>query len=117
MIEPSPLVRSGYFTRMLGSQISLKLENLQETGAFKVPGGLVRREANVSDAPGAIHAILGIIARKKAKILHVVHDRLDLQNPIGISRVVLNLETRGHDRFRDLVDKLRKAGYPVKQIF
>ena len=37
-IHPSPLVRSGYFTRLLGSEIFLKLENLQETGSFKVRG-------------------------------------------------------------------------------
>jgi threonine dehydratase len=38
VMEPSPLVRSGYFTRVLVFEISLKLENLQETGAFKVRG-------------------------------------------------------------------------------
>ena len=42
VIEASPLVRSGYFTRMLGSEIFLKLENLQETGAFKVRGAYNR---------------------------------------------------------------------------
>jgi len=173
VIQRSPLVRSGYFSRMLEAEIFLKLENLQETGAILnlmdkanviaegagatplaalldgqvstktkqyiliISGGnielntidrilergsiklgrLVRLEVNVLDVPGSLHALLGIIAREKANILRIFHDRLDLQNPIEISRVVLNLETRGHDHARDLVDKLRNAGYPVKQIF
>jgi ACT domain-containing protein len=60
---------------------------------------------------------LGIIANEKANILHIFHDRLDLQNPIEVSSVILNLETRGHDHAREVVDKLRNAGYAVKQAF
>ena len=42
VIHASPLVRSGHFTRILGPEIFLKLENLQETGAFKVRGAYNR---------------------------------------------------------------------------
>ena len=42
VIHPSPLVRSGYLTRLMGSEVFLKLENLQETGAFKVRGAYNR---------------------------------------------------------------------------
>jgi threonine dehydratase len=52
-----------------------------------------------------------------ANVLHIFHDRRDLQNPIEVSRVTLNLETRGHDHARDVVDTLRNAGYQVRQIF
>jgi len=36
VILPSPLVRSSYFSHLFGFEIFLKLENLQETGSFKV---------------------------------------------------------------------------------
>jgi hypothetical protein len=39
---------------------------------------------------------------------------LNLENPIQVSRVKLNLETRGHDHARELMGKLRDAGYDVK---
>ncbi|EFK96789.1 Threonine dehydratase, partial [sediment metagenome] len=42
VIQPSPLVRSSYFSRLLESEILLKLENLQETGSFKVRGAYNR---------------------------------------------------------------------------
>jgi len=100
-----------------GGNIELNtIDRILERGSIKL-GRLVRLEVNVLDVPGALHRLLGIIAREKANILHIFHDRLDLQNPIEISRVVLNLETRGHDHVRELVEKMRNAGYPVKQIF
>jgi threonine dehydratase len=58
---------------------------------------------------------MGIIAKEKANILHIFHDRLNLENPIQVSRVKLNLETRGHDHARELVRKVKEAGYDVRQ--
>ncbi|MCF8142928.1 MAG: threonine ammonia-lyase [Deltaproteobacteria bacterium] len=106
-----------YILIISGGNIELNtIDRILERGSIKL-GRLVRLEINVLDVPGSLHALLGIIAREKANILHIFHDRLDLQNPIEVSRVVLNLETRGHDHARDLVDKLRNSGYPVRQIF
>lgn len=42
IIHPSPLLRSGYFSRLFGADVYLKLENLQETGSFKVRGAYYR---------------------------------------------------------------------------
>jgi threonine dehydratase len=42
VIEPSPLVRSSYLSHLIGSETFLKLENLQETGSFKVRGAYNR---------------------------------------------------------------------------
>jgi hypothetical protein len=58
---------------------------------------------------------MGKAASKKSFFFPIFHDRLNLENPIQVSRVKLNLETRGHDHAKELVDKLREAGYPIKQ--
>ena len=42
IILSSPLIRSRSLSEMLGSEIFLKLENLQETGSFKVRGAYNR---------------------------------------------------------------------------
>jgi threonine dehydratase len=42
VIDPSPVVRSGYYSRLFGAEVFLKLENLQETGSFKVRGAFNR---------------------------------------------------------------------------
>ncbi len=42
IIPSSPLIRSRNLSQALGSEIFLKLENLQETGSFKVRGAYNR---------------------------------------------------------------------------
>ena len=63
-VYPSPLIRSSYFSRLLGAEIFLKLENLQETGSFKVRGAYNRlvqmnadeREKGIVAASAGNHA-------------------------------------------------------------
>ena len=106
-----------YILIISGGNIELNtVDRILERGAVKM-GRLIRLEVNLLDIPGSLNRLLGIIANEKANILHIFHDRLDLQNPIEVSSVILNLETRGHDHAREVVDKLRNAGYAVKQAF
>jgi threonine dehydratase len=42
IIPFSPMIRSRYLSEIVGSEILLKLENLQETGSFKVRGAFNR---------------------------------------------------------------------------
>jgi len=46
----------------------------------------------------------------------ILHDRLKLENHIGVTRVKLNLETRGHDHAKAVIQKLQEAGQDVRQI-
>ena len=84
-------------------------------GSIKM-GRLVRIAVNLLDAPGSLSKLLGIIAGERANILHIYHDRLALDNPIQVSRVELNLETRGPDHAEEIFDTLHKAGYEVTEI-
>jgi threonine dehydratase len=105
-----------YILIISGGNIELNMiDRILQKGSVKM-GRLIRIEINLLDAPGSLWILLGIIAREKANILHIFHDRLALDNPIEISRVMLNLETRGHDHAKDILDKLRNAGYDVRQI-
>jgi threonine dehydratase len=91
------------------------IDRILQKGSVKM-GRLVRIEVNLLDVPGSLWSLLGIIAKEKANILHIFHDRLALDNPIEVSRVKLNLETRGHDHAQGVLDRLREAGYQVRQI-
>jgi len=91
------------------------IDRILQKGSVKM-GRLIRIQVNLLDVPGSLWSLLGIIAEEKANILHIFHDRLALDNPIEVSRVKLNLETRGHDHARDVLDRLRKEGYEVRQI-
>ena len=91
------------------------IDSILQKGSVKM-GRLIRIQVNLLDVPGSLWSLLGIIAEEKANILHIFHDRLALDNPIEVSRVKLNLETRGHEHARDVLDRLRKEGYEVRQI-
>jgi threonine dehydratase len=105
-----------YILVISGGNIEINtIDRILQRGSIQM-GRLIRVEANIPDVPGSLWKLLGVIADGKANILHILHDRLDLQNPLGVSRVVLNLETRGYDHSAEIVDRLREAGYPVRRI-
>lgn len=47
-LSPTPLIRSSYFSGLFGTEVYLKLENLQKTGSFK-PRGAYNRILALSD--------------------------------------------------------------------
>jgi len=91
------------------------IDRILQRGSIQT-GRLIRLEVNLLDIPGSLWKLMGIIAREKANILHIFHDRLNLENPIQVTRVKLNLETRGRDHAAQIVEKLREAGYDVRQV-
>jgi threonine dehydratase len=91
------------------------IDRILQKGSVKM-GRLIRIEVNLLDVPGSLWSLLGIIAEERANILHILHDRLALDNPIGVSRVKLNLETRGHEHAKEILDKLSQEGYKVRRI-
>ena len=91
------------------------MDRILHRGSVKM-GRLLRIEVDLLDVPGSLWKLMGIIAQEKANILHIFHDRLNLENPIQVSRVKLNLETRGHDHANEVVAKLREAGYDIRPI-
>jgi threonine dehydratase len=91
------------------------MDRILHRGSVRM-GRMLRIEVDLLDVPGSLWKLMGIIAQEKANILHIFHDRLNLENPIQVSRVKLNLETRGHDHAQEVVAKLREAGYDIKQI-
>jgi len=104
-----------YVLIISGGNIEINtIDRILQRGSIRM-GRLIRIEVDLLDVPGSLWKLMGIIAREKANILHIFHDRLNLENPLQVSRVKLNLETRGHDHAKDILGKLREAGYSVKQ--
>ncbi|RJR39842.1 MAG: threonine ammonia-lyase [Desulfobacteraceae bacterium] len=88
------------------------MDRILHRGSIRM-GRLIKLEVNLPDSPGSLWRLLGLVAEKKANILHIFHDRLNLANPIQVSRVTLSLETRGHDHAGEIVEALQGAGYDV----
>jgi threonine dehydratase len=104
-----------YVLIVSGGNIEINtIDRILQRGSIRM-GRLIRIEVDLPDVPGSLWKLMGIIAREKANILHIFHDRLNLENPLQVSRVKLDLETRGRDHAQEIMDKLREGGYSVKQ--
>jgi threonine dehydratase len=104
-----------YILIISGGNIEINtIERILQRGSIRM-GRLIRIEVDLLDVPGSLWKLIGIFAQEKANILHIFHDRLDLEKPLQMTRVKLNLETRGHDHAQAVVAKLRDAGYDIRQ--
>lgn len=74
----------------------------------------MRIRVRLTDAPGSLVQLLALISGLKANVLHVYHDRLAKNLPIYVTRVDLELETRGPEHVEKIARKLKKAGYEME---
>jgi threonine dehydratase len=96
-----------------GNVDSPLLDRIIRQGLFR-NGRYMRFSVTLSDIPGSLHRMLGTVAEMKANVLHIHHDRSGANLPIHLTRVMLEVETRGHDHIRELSDALQRAGYQVQ---
>jgi threonine dehydratase len=69
----------------------------------------------ISDRPGGLADLLASLARLRANIIDVTHDRTSPMLPVHAVEVTLQVETRGPDHAEDVVRGLRENGYEVRQ--
>lgn len=72
-------------------------------------------EVTVDDIPGSLHALTGIIASDRGNILNVVHDRLAGDLPVGKTRVIFTIETRGKGHLEEILSHLSAKGFEVRE--
>jgi threonine dehydratase len=75
---------------------------------------IMRIRVRLDDSPGSLAKLLALISDLKANVLHIFHDRNVKNLPIYITRVDLELETRGSEHVDDIVQGLHAAGYAVE---
>lgn len=88
------------------------LARITERGLFR-SGRLVRFRAVLPDRPGSLAALLSAVARERANVVSIEHDRLPPDCPPGSSAVLLLLETRDREHAETLASRLAEAGYPL----
>jgi threonine dehydratase len=76
-------------------------------------GRIMRFSVTLDDVPGALADLLALIARLQASALHIAHHRGEVGLPISMSRVELDLETRGWEHIDKIQIGLREAGYRI----
>jgi len=71
-------------------------------------GRRVRVNVILSDRPGSLARLTGLIAEQGANVLQAIHDRSEPSTTIDQTDVALTLETRGPEHSRKLIRALRE---------
>ena len=79
--------------------------------AMERQGRILRFSVLLGDSPGALAALLEIVAGQQGNILQVHHAQGQAGVPVRMARVELELETRGRDHAAQLMEAVRAAGY------
>jgi threonine dehydratase len=69
----------------------------------------------LSDRPGALATLLGVLSLADANVLDVAHVRTDPRLGVAEAEVDVHLETKGPDHCATLLTELRTAGYTVRR--
>jgi threonine dehydratase len=88
------------------------LDRIIEKGLAQT-GRLLRLAILLRDIPGALAKLTRLIAEHRANILHIIHERAAKDIPIGFSKVILVLETRGTDHIQEIKKGLKEEGYSL----
>ena len=91
------------------------LGRILRKGLFKT-SRIMRLSVQLWDVPGALADLLKVIADCRGNILHVFHDRLGRHLPVDLSRVELEIETRGSKHIEELLSVLSSNGYEVETL-
>jgi threonine dehydratase len=76
-------------------------------------GRYLRLHVRVPDRPGSLATLLTELANADANVVDVVHGRTDSRLRLGEAEVELQLETKGPEHCRNVVQALEKAGFIV----
>jgi threonine dehydratase len=91
------------------------LDRILEKGLAQT-GRLVRMSVILRDVPGALAKLTTLVGRYRANILHIIHERAARDIPIGFSKVILMLETRGPDHIRKIRKGLESERYSLQML-
>ena len=99
-----------------GGNIDVKtISQVVERGLI-AGGRYLKLTVELDDHPGALATLAETIAATRANIFHITHDRRSKSLAIGRTDVSLELETRGYEHIKEIVDYLERRGYNLTVI-
>ncbi len=69
----------------------------------------------VSDIPGSLHDLTGLLASNGGNILDIVHERFVEDLSIGKAKLVFTIETRGKRHLDEIIFNLAEEGYELRK--
>jgi threonine dehydratase len=96
-----------------GNVDSLLLDRVIRRGLVN-NGRLMGLSLCIEDIPGSLQRLLAIVAARGANVVRIHHSREERNLPLGQARVDLEVETRGFEHVKEIVDALKGSGYRMK---
>jgi threonine dehydratase len=62
----------------------------------------------MADKPGRLDRLLDVVAKNEANVLSVNTDRIAQDIPMGMARIILDLETASQEHSDELIKKIKK---------
>lgn len=94
----------------LNTLTTVIMRGLVETGRY------LKIRTILKDRPGALRRLIDVIAKNRANIYAIQHDRTSRDMAMNAAEVVIDLETRGHDHVEGLLSGMREEGYEVEVL-
>lgn len=79
-------------------------------------GRMVRLRVEITDVPGALSKVSGLIGDNGGNIVEVYHQRLFYDVPVKKAEIDVVLETVDSGHVREIMDRLEEAGFPVRLL-
>jgi len=99
-----------------GGNIDVTLIGRIITYALAIFGRFLMVQITMPDTPGQLTRALHICSERGANISQVEHFRGEMHIPVGLTSVLLSMETRDAAHQAAIVAALRERGYPVRQV-
>ncbi|WP_207586665.1 threonine ammonia-lyase [Halomontanus rarus] len=91
----------------LNTLTTVVMRGLVETGRY------LKIRTVLKDRPGALEDLLAVLSAYRANIYAIQHDRTSRDIGMSDTEVEIDLETRGHEHVRELIDAMEARGYAV----
>jgi len=99
-----------------GGNIDVKtIATVVERGLLAA-GRYLKLKIELDDMPGSLAALTADISSVKANIFLINHDRRSKSLPLGKTEVSLELETRGYEHIREVIEYLERKGYCLTAV-
>lgn len=79
-------------------------------------GRLMSLVVRVPDTPGRLAALLGLVAEHGMNVRHVEHRRGELHVPVGMTEIILQIETRDTAHQRELLEHFARKGLAARAL-
>lgn len=99
-----------------GGNIDVKTIAMVVERGLLAAGRYLKLKVQLEDVPGSLARLSAEVAATRANIYYINHDRRSIALPWGRTEVILELETKGYEHIREIVDHLNGCGYGVEVI-